>query len=864
MSNNARARRWTGWTARKPSVLRPFPACGFGHGFEQLEDRLAPATFTWTGLSSGAGASANWSNPGNWLDQNNNQAVPNGAVIDLVFPNYTSGNHRLANTDDLAGGTVINSITVQGAGYNLTPKAAGTNTLTLGTGAPSSGTFTVQAGVGGVTYGIQTTLATNGDQSINVGTGSTLSVTAALSGSLQNNLNKDGTGRLELGAANPNLLGGVKVNSGILQIDTVTSLGPAGGTETVVSTNAAVYLDNIAAVGAQTTIGEQIRLNGGGFDINKGALYAESGNAVWSGPVILDQGIVSPPQAGGPGVVIGAGTGFQLNITGVISDTGSGMGLVKEGAGEVVLGSATGNTYRGQTNINNGILTATNALSLGDSRPTTVLNPSQAGTPNQRPLPGNFNSDPNSAAFQNPLAGTVINDSPGKAGQLRLKAPSGSPGFTIVGEYLVLNGAGLDGNGAIYNTVGDNTWAGSVILGSSAPDGVAPTIGVAAATPAVPPSTPAVPSSLDISGVISDPNLPNAQLTKFGGGRLILTNANTYRGITSIAQGTVTVRDSQALGPAGAASGIGTTVSVGAALELDVEAAYDTSVVPRYDDLGRDTWADSITNDAQKLQVNERLTISGRGVGSTATGTGVTSALSTGGTGALRSVTGINQWVAPIQLSGSEAAIGVEPDGPVPGVNNVTTSRAGHPTPDGSYFTADYSLTVLGTISGGRTTDFAKRGAGDLILPNANPYLGRTLIEQGWVTAENNTALGGTDPTFGPTAQQPTVVSNGAALMLRPPVPGVALNLQEANLVLQGIGPSNPYTLISQKGALVSLGGANIVSSDIGVINTNVGTQVSPLPPQGAGIGVENVVPDPSAPATDTLTLTGDVSDGIT
>jgi len=37
----------------------------------------------------------------------------------------------------------------------------------------------------------------------------------------------------------------------------------------------------------------------------------------------------------------------------------------------------------------------------------------------------------------------------------------------VVGEYLVLNGAGNDGFGALYSTRGVNTWAASVILGSS-------------------------------------------------------------------------------------------------------------------------------------------------------------------------------------------------------------------------------------------------------------------------------------------------------------------------------------------------------------------------------------------------------------
>ncbi|MBN9517776.1 autotransporter-associated beta strand repeat-containing protein [bacterium] len=807
MSKNARSRLWTRCFSRKPAPELPVA----GLRFEQLEDRLAPATFTWTG----AGANANWSTPGNWQGG----VAPSGAAIDLVFP---AGAQRPANVNDLATGTGINKITVQGTGaggfaYRISESPDATvNSIVL------SGSIEVAPNSAEVIFELPTTFATNGDQSLTVdGNGSILTLTAPLTAPAANNLNKDGVGRLVLAAASPNLLGGVKVNSGILEIRHVLALGPAGGTETVVSTNAGLYLGNVVTVpGGQTSVGEQVRLNGGGFDPVQGALYNESGNTVWSGPVILETGITSPPQAGGPGTVIGAAATTQLNITGVISDSGAGMGLVKEGAGEVKLGSPTGNTYRGQTNVNLGVLTVTHALSLGDSRPTTIQNGFPANDPRARPQPGNFGTI--TGAFQNPTSGTVVNVSPTGSGQLRLEAPAGSPGFTIVGEYLVLNGAAnFNSNaGAIFNTRGDNDWAGSVILGSSSPDGADVAIGVGPAG--------ANPSSLTISGIVDDPNRPSAVLTKNGTGRLILTAANTYRGTTNIREGTITIRDSQGLGPAGGAGG--TFVRNGAALELDVEAAYDDAVAPRYNQLGRDTWADSVTNDAQRLTVNEILTVNGRGLGAVPN-TGVAPGLSTGGTGALRSMTGINQWISPITLDpgASEVAIGVEPDGSVPAVNGVVTKRAGHPTPDSSYFRSDYSLTIVSTVTGGRATDFVKRGTGHLILPNANPYFGRTLIEQGWVTVQNSRSLGDSTPatSFGETAQQPTVVSDGAALHLMAPAPGVQIVLDEEYLA-------------------------------------------TPTPAQGAGIGVERaaVVESPVGSGTfvllpSSLILNGELSDGI-
>src|SRR5438128_2493206 len=75
---------------------------------ERLEDRLAPAVFSWTG---GAGLANNvWGLAQNW----SNKAAPgNGA--DLLFPAGVSVLNTVNNLDDL----VVNSITISGTGYNL-------------------------------------------------------------------------------------------------------------------------------------------------------------------------------------------------------------------------------------------------------------------------------------------------------------------------------------------------------------------------------------------------------------------------------------------------------------------------------------------------------------------------------------------------------------------------------------------------------------------------------------------------------------------------------------------------------------------------------------------------------------------------
>src|SRR5262245_52044703 len=77
---------------------------------ENLESRLAPANFTWTGT----GANTKFSTGGNWMSG----TAPTGSPTDdLVFPVIAASASKAPN-NDLTGAT-FNSITFQGSGYTL-------------------------------------------------------------------------------------------------------------------------------------------------------------------------------------------------------------------------------------------------------------------------------------------------------------------------------------------------------------------------------------------------------------------------------------------------------------------------------------------------------------------------------------------------------------------------------------------------------------------------------------------------------------------------------------------------------------------------------------------------------------------------
>src|SRR5204863_536033 len=118
-------------------------------------------------------------------------------------------------------------------------------------------------------------------------------------------------------------------------------------------------------------------------------------------------------------------------------------------------------------------------------------------------------------------AGTTV----GTNSTLQLQNVTGN-----INEPLILNGPGVASNGALLNVSGNNTWAGSIVLGSPNPNGSSVNMGVAAG------------GMLTVSGVISDVvGAGPFSLTKVDAGKLIFNNANTYRGFTSVATGILNV-----------------------------------------------------------------------------------------------------------------------------------------------------------------------------------------------------------------------------------------------------------------------------------------------------------------------------------
>jgi autotransporter-associated beta strand protein len=245
---------------------------------EWLENRLAPATHTWTGA-----ASTLWSNAANWTG--GSPAGDTDAM--LVFP---AGAMNLTNSNDLSGLT-ITSISFTGSdnytisGIGITLNAGG---IMLGTGA-TTGTDVIDLTI---TLGAaQTWTVTNPSR--------TLQVNTVISGPATAALTKDGMGELLLTADNT-YTGTTTVAAGSLLIN-----GTQPGSNVLVDSGAT--LGGSGAVGTLTTSGE---ISPGG----PGPGILRSGNAVFNtGSSLVVQFLGTTP-----------GIGFgELSVNGTTDLSGS-------------------------------------------------------------------------------------------------------------------------------------------------------------------------------------------------------------------------------------------------------------------------------------------------------------------------------------------------------------------------------------------------------------------------------------------------------------------------------------------------------------------------------------------------------------
>src|SRR5438105_392640 len=196
---------WRQWLRRQSSSSR---SCKRRSGrepnarlrLELLEQRLAPATRTW----SGAGVDNLWSDAKNW--QGN--VVPVPVQDSLVFPANAA---KFTSQNDFAASTDFQSITFTGGGYTVSG-----NPMLLGTLFSGNGGITDQSGTNTnvISLNIQFAGGFRGTETLATTPGTVLTIAGKLSGAPTIQLQKRDTGTVILSGDNSGYTGPITVSQG--------------------------------------------------------------------------------------------------------------------------------------------------------------------------------------------------------------------------------------------------------------------------------------------------------------------------------------------------------------------------------------------------------------------------------------------------------------------------------------------------------------------------------------------------------------------------------------------------------------------------------------------------------------------------
>ena len=708
----------------------------------------------------GTGSSSILTLKGNSTGFTGSVVVAANSNILKVSPTATSNTSVLGTT---AGSTTINAgstmqieggvtllakpITIFGTGINNDGVIRNLSGANIITGAVTASSNTrINADAGSLTFNTAGTGIALGSNLINFGvaTGTTMTVSNIISGAAASTsltVTKDGVGALVLGGVNT-YTGITTISAGVIQATNGAALGSTTGA-TIVESGAALEINGTI------TIAEAITINGTGLAATPGAIrmISGSGAATLSGLItvatasrINSDAATNALTIGTGGVTNTGGLSFGISTSGniVVSSVVSGVeGIIKDGTGTGKLVLSGANTYQGTTLVNAGILQATVNDALGSQTAGTL----------------GYSSTTVSSGASLEINGTI----------------------SSLPENIFINGTGISSGGAIrmISTSGASTIAGVITTQTASrinndattnaftisTGGVVNTGGVTFGIGSTGP--------INITGVISNAGSVTKDLT--GTGRLVLSAANTYEGITTVTNGVLQVKNNDALGSASAGTGTSyTTVSSPAAIEF---------------------------NGASALTIPEDIRINGTGFSESSVVNG-----------ALRQLSGAFATTLTGGLTSSTAAR-IENDATT--AINISTTPITNSAALTLLISTTGDINITTTISGIGGIIKEGSGTGNLVLSadNSAVYTGVTTVSAGVLKISNEKALGSS-------VTGNTVINGGTVL-----IDGTGFNVAEP-FTISGTG----YTSL---GAIRNPSGSNTLSGAISLNNTASATIIS-------------------------------------
>jgi autotransporter-associated beta strand protein len=444
---------------------------------------VAPAqTLDWSADGVTAGGTGSWTLLGiNWLNAGTPQAWADGSTA--VF-----------------GGTA-GTVTIDG----LNPAVAGLTFSVTNYTLQSNAGETLALGTGGVSV-------TTGDATV------LTQITGAAAWS------KTGAGRLILNADNSGYTGTITLSAGTLRALQANALGSgaaaltlAGGTLELANDANTTFGRNVTVTGNTTLVADRATSAASAQTHTLGTL-----TTVGARTITVNRGGNS---TGGTGQItfgattLGGNTTFtvngnaQLNLTGTVSDGGSGFAITKGGGGLLLLSGTSGNTFSGGVTITGGTVQVqgnTSGSNLGTGTVTLT-----GGTLNTR-----YNGGGSNLTLTNVSNNFLLN---GNA-TISVDRNSANTGNTMAFGSLTVSGNRQltvnSGNGYIAS------FNGITLNGNLTLTGNGPVVAAAAITEDATPRS----------------------LTYTGSNRLTLTTANSFSGPLSVNGGFVRTTDAAQLG----------------------------------------------------------------------------------------------------------------------------------------------------------------------------------------------------------------------------------------------------------------------------------------------------------------------------
>jgi len=774
----------------------------------------------------------------------------NGGTLDLdgnsLSVGALSGNSGAAITTSTTGSITLTASSATSSTYagsirndagTLSLNKAGTGTLTLAgsnsyTGPTTISSGTLQVGGGGTTGSLSPSSAITDNAVLVFNRADTITqgtdFAANISGT--GSLAQSGAGTLTLTSSN-SYTGATKITSGTLALTgggalpVVSAITINGGTLDMGAQNAANNLGNNTGITFGNSGGT---LNGSGTLSIVGTSAGANGLTVPTGATaVVNENILLIQPAGGYQQLASVGSGANLTINGVLRATGTNGSLEAlwlSGGGTLIL-TNTANSFNG-FNINGSTATAVSTPSfatLGGSSYRVLLEQHTSDGPATCIYTGTAVST--STAFQSGgYFPSVLNNG---SGTVTFTASSFMSayitGTNATNQTLTLGGsAGITVSGVISdaNTVTAGAWltnlikTGSATLtlggantytGTTTISGGTLQIGAGSTSGSISGSAGAIVDNATLAfnrtnTLTQGTDFPttisgSGNVVQAGSGTTVLSGSNNYSGGTIIANGTLRISNTNALGTGATAvnggilqypqpqfltSGTSITINSGGALSLNVGGTNEFTSAN----------LDSVFSGSSGVTFNAGSTVAldTSNAGGTFTYTSVisgTQGISKLGTGNL-GLSSSNTYLGATQLS-------------VGTINGVTLANGGQPSSLGASGNAASNL-VFGASAGSGSTILSCTGAGSVNTDRLFT-LGSQLVANGTTTLDNSGGgtLSFTNPgTIAVSATVATTLAfTGSSAIVFAPVLGngsgtVALNASLANvLTLTG---NNTYT----------------------------------------------------------------------